>query len=116
MKSYDFENKYPDSDLGRKQYDAAMDNSNGGKGVHLQNDPYLWGENNPVDPVFDTPVENFIPTPTINAGDESTKGKKALKIGLLVAFIAFMVYAFIAILIESPEVFGLGDIGPIRYF
>ena len=116
MNNYDTENKYPESDLGRKQYDAAMNDSHDGKGVHMYSKPYLWEENNPVDPVFDTPVENFVPTPTIDAGGDNTRGKKALKIGLVIAFIAFMIYAFIAILIETPELFGLGEIGDIKFF
>lgn len=106
MNQKDYENKYPNNKLGRKQYDAALDgDGNDGKGLHIYESPYLWEENNVVIE-WDNPTENFVPTPTINAGDERAPLKKAMKIGLLVGVVLFMIYAFIAILLESPDVFG----------
>lgn len=104
MKHYDSE-----KNMGRKQYDAAMDGTgNAGKGLHMYESPYLWKENN-IAIEKDNPTENFVPTPTINAGDEASPAKKAIKIGLLVVFIAFMIYAFVAILMENPSVFGFQE-------
>ena len=103
-------------DLGRKQYDAAMDGTDiAGKGLHMYKSPYLWRENN-IAIERDNPTENFVPTPTINAGDESTPVKRAVKIGLLVAFIAFMVYAFVAILLENPGIFSWQKITLDKFF
>ena len=116
MKHHDIENKYPNNEVGKKQYDAAMDGTgNNGKGVHMYESPYLWKENN-VAIERDNPTENFVPTPTINAGDEASPAKKAIKIGLLVAFIAFMIYACIAILLENPAIFKWGEVTADKFF
>ena len=105
------------NNLGRRQYEAAHDGgSYDGKGLHMGERPYLWREENPVDPVLDTPCENFVPTPTIHTGDDSSPAKKALKIGLLVAFIALVIYAGIAMLIENPALFGLGEVSFDKFF
>lgn len=116
MKHHNVENKYPNNEVGKKQYDAALDGSgNSGKGVHMYESPYLWKENN-IAIERDNPTENFVPTPTIHTGEELSPGKKALKIGLLVAFIAFMIYAFVAILLENPAVFGWNEISINKFF
>ena len=91
----------------------------GKKGVQMGRHPYLWRENNPAHPYADTPCENFVPTPEIDSGADDLgngKVKKAVKIGLLVLFVAFMVYALIAQLIENPELFKLGDAGYKSFF
>lgn len=104
------ENKYPNNEVGKKQYDAVMDgNGDNGKGVHMYERPYLWRENNPVHPYADTPCENFVPTPTIHTGEDS-KVKKIVKIGVLVALAAFMIYALIAQIVENPGIFAFGEI------
>lgn len=96
-------------DLGRKQYDAALNENEGSKGLHMGNRPYLWREENPVDPVIDSPCENFVPTPTIHTGDESSRMKKTIKIVLLVAFIALAIYGGIAMFFENPALFGFQE-------
>ena len=113
------EQAYPNNDIGRTQYDAAMDGTEGsGKGVHIYRSPNLWRENNPIS-IKDNPTENFVPTPEINAGEDELSHKpwkKWVKIGLLVLFVAFMIYAFIAQLIESQGVLKLGDLGYKQMF
>lgn len=117
MTYHDVEYKNPDNELGKKQYDAAMDGTgNNGKGLHMYARPYLWRKSNLVIPFIDTPCENFVPTPTINAGEEVSLTKKAIKIGLLVAFIAFVIYAFVAILLENPAHFELGEVSIDKLF
>lgn len=107
MKRHDTEDQYPNGEVGRRQYDAAMDgNGESGKGLHMYRRPYLWRENNPIT-IRDNPAENFVPTPTIHTGEDS-KAKKIIKIGVLVALAAFMIYALIAQILETPEIFKLG--------
>ena len=105
MKQYDTE---------KKESNVVMEGSNG-KGVQMYKTPYLWRENNPAHPYADTPCENFVPMPTMDTGDDN-KTKKAIKIGLLVAFIGFMVYALISIILESPELFSFGDIAMRQFY
>ena len=110
------ENKYSNNEVGKKQYDAAMDGSgDNGKGVHMYERPYLWRENNPVHAYADTPCENFVPTPTIHTGEDS-KVKKVIKIGLLVALAAFMIYALIAQIVENSGIFAFGEIAKTQFF
>ena len=112
MKHYETENKYPNNDVGKKQYDAAMDGSgDAGKGVHMYQTPYLWKENNVVIE-RDNPTENFVPTPTIGGSEEAHEKspvKRWIKIGLLVLFVAFMIYALIAQIVENPQLFGIQE-------
>lgn len=95
------------------------ENENNGKGLHMYKRPYLWRENNPVHPYADTPCENFVPTPTTDAGEEDasrSKMKKAVKIGLVVLLAGFMIYALIAQIIENPQLFGLGEVAKSQFF
>ena len=95
------------------------DNKNSGKGLHMYKRPYLWRENNPVHPYADTPCENFVPTPTMDAGEDDlsrSRIKKAVKIGLLVLFVAFMIYALIAQIVDNPQIFGFGEIAKRQFF
>ena len=92
---------------------------NQGKGVQMGKRPYLWRENNPAHPFADTPCENFVPTPEIDSGEDdlsNSKAKKAIKIGLIVLFVAFMIYALIAQIIENPAIFKIGDSGYKSFF
>ena len=108
-----------------KQYNTESKKSNivmegsEGKGVQMYKTPYLWRENNPVHPYADTPCENFVPTPTMDSGEEDLshfKVKKAIAIGLVVLLVGFMIYALIAQILENPQIFGLGEIAKRQFF
>ena len=89
------------------------------KGVKMYKRPYLWRENNPAHPYADTPCENFVPTPTMDSGEEDLsrfKLKKAIAIGLVVLLVGFMIYALIAQILENPQIFGLGEIAKRQFF
>lgn len=107
------DSRYENESIAKKNYETAMGGSGENlKGVHMYKRPYLWRENNPAHPYADTPCENFVPTPTMNTGeDEITASplKKAIKIALIVLFVGFMIYALVAQLIETPELFKLGE-------
>lgn len=100
MSQQDFENaKDPYNDAARKSYEAAMDDSlsDSGKGLHMYRKTNLWEEENPVEFMHDSPINNFVPTPTINTGDDfATKKtwKKVLIIaGIVVAAVIVVVCA-----------------------
>lgn len=99
------------NETAKRNYESAMAGEEQTvKGVHYGQRPYLWRENNPVHPYADTPCENFVPTPTINAGEDelsASKWKKILKYVLLGLFVGFMIYALVAQILETPEIFGL---------
>ena len=101
----------------KQTYDAAMggQTEDTTKGVHLGQRPYLWREDNPVEPFVDTPCENFVPTPTMNSGEDSKK-KRIVKYVLIGLFVAFMIYAFIAILNDNSSFIELGKRGKGHFF
>lgn len=110
------ENRHESHNVAKKNYEAAMNDDAGPvKGVQIEKRPYLWRENNPVHPYMDTPCENFVPTPTIHSNDDS-KVKRILKYVALGLFIAFMIYALIAIILENSGVFALGKIARRQFF
>ena len=97
-----------------KQYNTESKKSNivmegsEGKGVQMYKTPYLWRENNPAHPYADTPCENFVPTPTMHSGEDS-KVKRIIKYVAIGLFVAFMIYALVAIIHENPNIFKFGD-------
>ena len=103
--------------MAKKNYESVMNDAKNEptKGVHLGNSPYLWRENNPAHPYADTPCENFVPTPTMHSGEDS-KTKRILKYIAIGLFVAFMIYALIAIIMENPNIFKLGDSSVRQYF
>ena len=105
--------KYESDNLAKKNYNSVMENREDTvKGVQMYKSPYLWRENNPAHPYADTPCENFVPTPTINAGEDeitATPLKKSIKIALIILFVCFMIYALVAQIIETPDLFKLGE-------
>lgn len=104
-----------------KQYNTESKKSNivmegsEGKGVQMYKTPYLWRENNPAHPYADTPCENFVPTPTMHSGEDS-KVKRIIKYVAIGLFVAFMIYALIAQILENPQIFGLGEIAKRQFF
>ena len=113
--SDDVEERTTHNDLGRKQYDAAMNDSDySSKGAHIYKSPYLLKENN-VAIELDNPTENFVPTPTIYTG-EGSKLKKAIKIALFVLIGAFVVYGVVSILTGGAEAWGLGEVAKRKLY
>lgn len=98
-----------------KEFKKDTDDQEHIKGVHMGKRPYLWREDNPVEPFVDTPCENFVPTPTMDSGEESQK-KRIIKYVLIGLFVAFMIYAFIAILNDNSSFIELGKRGKGYFF
>lgn len=108
MSQFDYENsKDAMNEQAKRNYKSEIDGDGDAvKGFHMYKTPYLWEEENPISNM-DTPTENFIPTPTYDANEDTprSKVKRAIKIGLLILFAAFMIYALIMQFIDSPQVF-----------
>ena len=110
------DSRYESHEVAKKNYESAMEGrADTVKGVQLGNSPNMWRENNPVHPYADTPCENFIPTPTMHSGEDS-KTKRILKYIAIGLFVAFMIYALIAIIMENPNIFKLGNSSVRQYF
>ena len=77
--------------------DDSQDES--GKGLHMYQRPNLWEEENPVDFMHDSPITNFVPTPTVNTGD-SFASKQLWKKVLIIAGVV-VVAAVIAVCAAS---------------
>ena len=91
----------------KQSYASKLSGNENGKGVHMYKTPFLWDENNPVDPVVDTPTENFIPTPSIHDGGDAagSKIRRFVKFALIGLFVAFILYCLVMMIVESPEIF-----------
>ena len=107
--------QYENQNIVKKNFLSGDDGDNTAKGVQMGKRPYLWRENNPVDPYVDTPCENFVPTPTMHSGEDS-KAKKIIKYVAIGIFVAFMVYALISIILEDPAIFKFGETSVSQYF
>lgn len=109
MSQFDYENSRDSmNETAKRNYSAAVGDSqeNVVRGLHTYNTPNVHDEERPWDWVVDTPTENFIPTPTYNVSDlPKSKVKKMIKVGLLVLFAAFLIYCFVMIFIDSPQLF-----------
>ena len=60
----------------KKYYAERLSGDENVKGLHMYRNPYLWDENNPVEPVLDSPTENFIPTPVMDDGVDVVNRKR----------------------------------------
>lgn len=94
MSSFDFQNDFQ-NDAARKNYEAAMSGETR-KGVEYFEKPHLWDEERPCD-IKDTPIQNFVPIPTMDSGGHFagySLGKKiAVIAGVAVAAVIVIVCA-----------------------
>lgn len=108
---YDFQRDLQ-NDAAKKNYDAAMNGEGTRKGVHMYQKPNLWDEERPCD-IKDTPINNFVPTPTISTGDEfssySLWKKIAIIGGIAAAVVLIGVCAVTYFLDGGGKFVGFGD-------
>ena len=101
MGKYDFQNDFQ-NDAARRNYEAAM-NGEDRKGLDMFEKPHLWDEERPCD-IKDTPINNFVPTPTISTGD----GFATYSTGKKIAFIAGIAAVVALILVCTISFFADG--------
>ena len=96
MGSYDFQNDFQ-NDAAKKNYDAAMEGKTR-KGLDIFEKPHTWDEENPVNPIRDTPTMNFVPIPTLSTEGFSSYSlpKKILVISAIVLGAAALAYSAIS--------------------
>lgn len=108
MNPFDYEkSKNAMNEQAKRIYDSEVNGDDQAhKGFHSYEHPYIWDEEKPHS-LTDIPTENFIPSPTYTVHEDTPKRKviKAIKLALLILFIAFMIYCGVMIFIDSPELF-----------